>query len=299
MPNVKWLAGFFDAEGSVSFNYKPNIDIVNTSSRTMFQIKDVLSRMGMELELHYREKPSKSSKKPRWDIALRHDDQIKLFIQNVIPYVHGKRFQLELVNEWYRNPTGDLKKKLQFANQVKNIIVSRPEKVLQKLQSDRLDIYDDIPVLTDEDSQIITLPVFNDLDYLAGLIDGDGTFNIHHRAAKHSKNKRYTPQILFNNTNKEIVKRYCSVLTNNHLTYHIDFATRGKTTNRRRWDVVISGVKRSKKVCSLIKEHLETKKDQCDLLLQYCRHRESNPKSYNELGFETKTALQEMHKGIY
>ncbi len=296
MPNIQWLAGFFDAEGSVSFNYVPNIDIVNTSARTMFQIKDIMNRVGIEVGIHYREQPSKSSKKPRWDIFLRHEKQIMPFLEHVRPFVQGKRKQLEWVSQWYENKYDGLGKKIQFANQVNNIILLKPEHIMQKLGVDRLDFYEDIQILNINDNQIIPYPEFKDIDYLSGLIDGEGTININHRAAKHTKNKRYIPQILFNNTNKEIVKRYCSVLANHNMSYHITFR---EGTNRYRWDVMVSGIKRCEKMCSLITDHLETKKEQCNLLWQYCRHRLSMPKSYNDLGFETKTALQGMRKGIY
>ena len=133
MLNVKWLAGFFDAEGSVSFNYKPNIDIVNTSAATMFQIKDLFNKLDIYVGMHLREKPSKSSKKPRWDIFLRHEEQIKPFIKNIGPHINGKLFQIQMIQEWYKNPVSGMKKKIQFANQVHNKIVSKPLKVMDKL----------------------------------------------------------------------------------------------------------------------------------------------------------------------
>ncbi len=298
MPNVKWLAGFFDAEGSVSFNYKPNLDLVNTSATTMFQIKDMMNRLNIDLGMNFREKPSKSSKKPRWDIFLRHQHQIIPFIEHIGPFIVGKQFQLQMVQDWYNEPFDGIKKKIQFANQVNNKIVSNPTKVMEKLGVKKLNIYDDILVLTDEDSYILT-NTFNDMDYLAGLLDGEGTINMHYRASKRSSLGRYTPQIIFNNTDKIIVKYYCSTLANSNIPYHVSFRQAGTTSNRRRWDIVVSGVKRCERLSGLLVDKLEIKKEQCNLLLQYCKHRLMSPKSINELGKETKTALEGMRKGIY
>jgi len=296
--NIKWLAGFFDAEGSVSFNYKPNIDIVNTCARTSFHVKSILSGIGIDSGIHKREKPSKSSKKPRWDIFLRHEHQVKPFLEYVGPYVYGKSKQLEIVKEWYSDKT-NLSEKIKFANQLSNIVVARPDKVKEKLKTDNLNKYSDIILLDDNDGIINIYFNFNCVEYIAGLIDGDGCFSLHFRSSKTSKNGRYTPQLMLINTNKEIIKRYCSVLKNNGIGFHVNFRLAGTTTNRRRWDIVVSGVKRCEKACQLIEPYLETKKEQCQLLNQYCKHRLLNPKEENQIGFECKKALEGMRSGKY
>lgn len=294
--NIQWLAGFFDAEGSVSFNYKPNIDFVNTCPRTSFHIKDILSKLGIKAGMHYREKPSKSSKKPRWDIFLRHEYQIKPFLQHVMPYVYGKQKQLQLINEWYQNKR-DISEKIRFANQVNHIVISRPETVKEKLKTDDLNKYSDISLLNDDDGYIREYSDFSNWGYVAGLVDGDGCFNMHFRASKRSQIGRYTPQVMLINTNKEIIRRYCSVLGNNNIGYHISFRVAGKTTNRRRWDILVSGIKRCENICQHLYPYLETKKEQCNLLFQYCKHRLLNPKKLNEIGFECKKALESMRSG--
>jgi len=138
---------------------------------------------------------------------------------------------------------------------ISNIVICKPEVVMKKLGINTLQKYDDIQVLNDEDGTITTYPTFCCVDYIAGLLDGDGDFNMSYRASDRSENGRYTPQILLVNTNKEIIRRYCSVLRNNGIGYHISFRTAGKTTNRRRWDILVSGVKRGIK--AIKKKQLE------------------------------------------
>lgn len=297
--NIQWLAGFFDAEGSVSFNYKPNLDFVNTCPRTSFHIKDVLAKLDINAGIHYREKPSKSSKKPRWDIFLRHEYQVKSFLKYVMPFIYGKQKQLQLIEDWYAQKEEHIQEKIKFANQINNIIISKPGKVRTLLKTDDLSKYPDIPVLSDEDGFIREYPDFMMWPYVAGLIDGDGCFNMHFRASKRSKFGRYAPQVMLINTNKEIIRRFCSTLKNSNIGFNVSFRTAGKTTNRRRWDIIISGIKRCEKICEKLYPHLETKKEQCNLLLQYCKHRLLTPKTINEIGFECKQALQGMRSGKY
>lgn len=297
--DLRWLAGFFDAEGSISFNYKPNIDIVNTCPKTIFHIKKILNDLGMKIEENEREKPSKSSKKKRWDIFLRHENQIQVFIKYVSPFIVGKQKQIDVIKKWYNNKDENTKEKLMFVNQLHNIVIlkEKKEKLKQKLKTNTLDKYEDINILNEDIDGHIVPYEFNDLYYAAGLIDGDGCLNLNYKPQKNYKTDyRYTPQILLINTNKKIIEAYISVLKNNSIGYYISFRTASKTTNRRRWDITISGVKRCEKFLSMIYDKLKTKEEQAKLLLEYCHFRLEKPKSINDIGFECKNALETMRK---
>ena len=295
--NIKWLAGFFDAEGSIGFNDKPIITIMNVCPNTSFVIKDTMIKIGIIPDTHMREKPSKSSKKLRWNIFLRYDEQILPFLQYVKPYIKGKKFQLELLEEWYKNQSQKIQDKLFFANQVYNQIVCKPQSILQKLKINNLEQYADIPILNDDDRYIITNN-FNCLNYCAGLLDADGSFNLDFISVK-GKSK-YTPQIIMMNKNKEIVKSYCSVLTNNHIGYHVLFNTSEKKVDKRKWKITISGCKRCIKMLESIVSKIHTKREQANLMLQYCRYKLNNSSDVNDVtGFECKKALDGMKKGFY
>jgi len=284
--NIKWLAGFFDAEGSINLNDGPSIDIINNCSRMSFFIKDILNSIGINADINEREKPSKSSKKPRWNIFLRDELQIKLFLKHVKPFVRSKQLQLDLIKEWYDTKSVDIKNKVKFANKFKDRIIT--SKVEEK--------YPDIPVLNDDDG-IITYGNFSDLDYVAGLIDGDGSINLNCKDSK--KQNIYTPQVLFVNTNKIIVKSYCSTLKNINVGHIIKFRTEGEVTKRRRWDIKVSGIKRCCNFLEQIKDHLEIKREQANLLLQYCKHRLTTNKTEDNLGFDCKKSIEGMQKGFY
>ena len=300
---LKWLGGFFDAEGSISFNYGPNVDIVNTHSKTIFYIKLIMDSVGIPLRISEREKPSKSSKKKRWDICLRNKEGVQLFLRYFSSYIFGKKKQIEVIKEWFdnRDEKVDYADKIKFINQLNNIVVSsyKINKIKEKLKTKNLEKYDDIKRLDEKkDGKIGIYPEFNSMEYLAGVIDGDGCLVINAQFHKKSNRAvRYRPVVSIINTNKEIIERCCSVLKNNDIGYFITFRIAGKTTNRRRWDVVVSGVKRCEKLCNLLEENLITKKEQCSVMLNYCRYRLGNEKSKNDvIGFECKKTLEELKK---
>ena len=296
--DLKWLGGLFDAEGSVSFNYKPNIDIVNTCPKIIIKIKLIFDSIGIDFGINEREKTSINSKKIRWDIFLRHEKQILIFLKYVKKYICGKKKQLDIIDNWYKqtNQKKDISEKIRFVNQLNNIVIipDKRKKLMEKLHTNNLYKYSDINILDENDGKI---EIYNDFDclyYIAGLIDGDGCLNINVRKSQHNVN-RYIPQILFINTNKEIIKRYCSVLSNYEVGYYVNFRIAGKTTNRRRWDIITSGVRRSEKLCSLLSDIFVSKNEQCKILLDYCRYRLLHEKSKNDgIGFECKMALQNL-----
>jgi len=294
--SIKWFAGFFDVKGLVCFHNKPSIEIVNIGARTSFRIKEILSDIGIEVGRHKREKPSKSSKKPRWDIFLKDEKQILLFLKFIKPYVISKKFQLDLIEEWYSTKE-DITKKIKFANNLRNKIISNVDEATKKLKTNNLEEFLDIPLLNDDDSYIVTNS-FSDLYYFAGLIDGNGFIRLNHRSEK-KKDGKYIPQVNFSNTNKETIKTYCSICKNNSIAYHIYFRKNVTIAEKKRWDIDIVGIKRNKTMLEKVVDKLEIKKEQANLLLQYCKHRLLNPESIDDIGFECKKVLEGMKKGIY
>ena len=286
LSNIKWLAGFFDTEGSIAFTTEPSINIINTCSRMSFFIKDILNSIRINASINDSEKPSKSSKKPRWNITLKDKDQIKLFIKHLRPFIKTKILQLDLVDEWYNTNDEKIKDKIKFVNEFKDkIYLNQVEKK-----------YPDIPVLNDEDG-IITYGTFLDLDYLAGLLDGDGNIKLDCQIKR--REVKYIPQVLFINTNKVTVNNYCSILKNINVGHKINFRRSGKITKRRRWDITVLGIKRCCNFLEQVKDRLEIRREQANLLLQYCKHRLMTPIKEDNLGFDCKKSLENMQKGFY
>lgn len=302
----RWLAGFFDVSGSVGITKKDsffdntpydgvncNIDISNTSSRTMFYIGLLLNNMGINYTTNC-VKNTKSSKKPRWDIFLR-DNDVQKFVHVFLDKVYGKRKQLDLINEFllYKNDLIDYEDKMKFVNQFSNRIIN-VNKSLEIAESfdNYVTKYPDVVVLNDDDKEIVT-DSFKDLYYLAGVLDGSGNFVIAHH------HNRYVVSIFIVNTNKEVIKKVCSVLKNHQIGYHIKFRDASTVSIRRRWEVTVYGWSKCFKLCDMVFDKMHTKKEQCSLIKEYCYYNIHNDEQDDKIGFSCKKTLENIKKGIY
>jgi len=291
----RWLAGFFDVNGSIGIKKNPFIDISNTSSRTRFYIGLILNKLNIDYSTNSNIN-TKSSKNPRWDIFIR-DKNILYFINAFINNVYGKRKQLDLMNEYLlcKDDKIDYEEKIQFINQFNNIIINKNKmsEVETIVNNNYFDKYADIVFLNDDDKEIVTYDTFNDFCYIAGILDASGNFTISHY------NNKYIVSICLINTNKEVIKRFCSVLKNNQIGYHINFRDASTVSIRRRWDITIYGWKKCYKLCNKVSDKMHTKKEQCELIKEYCYYNILNDNYDEKLGASCKKALENIKKGLY
>lgn len=294
---LKWLGGFFDGEGSCSFSQaSPSIQIVNTNPKASMLCMSLLRNNGIEAKISERSQPSKSSKKKRWDVYVHQADEAIKAANFLIPYVWGKRKQLELIIEYSKNRknTYIYHKEMQFLNQTSNILVINDEILWQKIGYKMDQKKHENP--NDQNVRIDLISDYNDMDYLAGLLDADGTVGMGQRENKGKYTDRFTPHMAVINTNKEIVNRAYSTIRNNEIGCFV--STRIPTTrNRIRWDLLVSGVKRVKRLAYFIKDRLQIKRQQAELLYLYCCEREKAPKSpVNDTGYQCKMAIEALNK---
>ena len=93
------------------------------------------------------------------------------------------------------------------------------------------------------------------------------------------------------NTNKVIIENFYSAMKNNQIGCHI--TSRIPTErNRIRWDLIVSGLSRTKKVCDLLVDKSRIKNKQIELMLAYLNERLLDPKSINTTGYNVKMAIQ-------
>jgi hypothetical protein len=291
---LKWLAGFFDAEGSVSLQDTPTIAIMNTCPRIAFSIREIFAEMAIVVKTNPREESSKSSKKLRRDIILNDEEHIRIFIEYVGPYIRAKKKQIEILKDCYGGFNINLVEKMKFTNQVNNFIIFHPEKVKAKLRTKELTKFSDIPVLSVGDSTIVIYN-WSCWDYSSGLIDAEASFNID---VRDGNKKKFVPEVVFISTNKEVTRRFFSTLYHSGIGCHISFNA-PTVTDRYRWRIKVSGIKRVEKLCRCLKNKLKTKDAQAKLILEYCKFRLANRNDENDLGFETYRALKEMRRGKY
>jgi hypothetical protein len=211
------------------------------------------------------------------------------------PYIHGKSNQLELISEYkhVRKDAYTFRERMMFLNQTSNILIIDDSKLMTKLNFDiKSDwVYNKYDSMNDKLAQ----NNFNDLNYMAGLFDAEGTVNINMRNNKTGNTDRFIPQILFTNTNKIIAENYYSAIRNNLIGCHVTSRI-PKERNRIRWDLMVSGLSRTKKVCDLLICKTKIKHKQLELMLSYVSERLSDQKSINTTGYNAKMAIQSLRK---
>lgn len=301
--NLSWCGGFFDGEGSFSFCSKcPNISITNTNPLAVSVFFEMMKKNNINFKITERSKPSKSSKKKRWDMYIMDKDNIVRFLSLMEDYIHGKKKQVFLMknfydessvrgNRKYADIVKDYHQVMKYYNQISNILIIDEDKLFEKLGF-TLDFYHH--EIYDETNDKIEVDSFSDLDYLAGIIDAEGTIYINKRNIKKSYD-RYVPFISFVNTNKEIVKKCCSVFKNNDIGFHVQSRKPSKR-NRIRWDVSVTGVKRVHKLSSLLKGKLIIKNRQNDLIHKYCSLRLDDLLSKNTFASSFKESIESLNK---
>jgi len=114
-----------------------------------------------------------------------------------------------------------------------------------------------------------------DIGWLAGFIDGEGSFNIHRR--DYAKGQRgYRPWFTVANTHAETLSRVTSILDALGIAYHVAWSHDRVRGRRALWRVTITGLKRMERWLTVIGPRLFTKRCQAELLLRFVQLRLAN-----------------------
>jgi hypothetical protein len=301
-PNLSWCGGFFDGEGSFSFGPGcPYVSVVNTNPLAVSSFFEIMKKNNIDFKISERSKPSKSSKKKRWDMYMMDRKDVSSFLEVMQDYICGKKKQIFLIKNFY-DETDQKKRKysdivddyhqiMMYYNQISNLIIIDENKLFEKLGF-QLD-FNHHEIMNDYNTKI-EVESFNDLFYLAGIIDAEGTVYINKRNVNNSYD-RYIPSIGFVNTNKEIIKKCCSTLKNNGIGYHVQSRI-NSNRNRVRWDVSVTGVKRVEKLSNLLIGKLIIKNRQIELIHKYCSFRLDNILSKNDFANSFKESIEVLNK---
>lgn len=292
---LSWIGGFFDGEGSMSFSQgSPSISVVNTDAVASYLIVNTLKSFGVQAKINERSQPSKSSKKKRWDVFINQAEEVFNFCTLMKPYVFGKQKQLSLIEDYkqQRKDAKDYHKKMMFLNQTSNIVTVNGQKLIDKLGFIPSEEYEEYNSQETKNTKI-DKTTFNNIHYVAGVIDAEGTINIHMRKNKHRNTDRFTPQIILVNTNKIICSNALSTFDNNNIGCHVQMRIPTER-NRLRWDLSINGLGRVHKACKILIDKLRIKHKQCEIMLSYVSDIINEPKSINTTGYDVKMAIQSL-----
>jgi hypothetical protein len=116
-----------------------------------------------------------------------------------------------------------------------------------------------------------------DLGWLVGAIDGEGAIGITRRNRSNARmGFTLKPHVQLANTDRSFIERYCRILSDLGIPFHISFS-QGKGRRRDSWQVTVAGLKRVIRLLPLIAEHLcDDKREKALLVQEFCESRLSN-----------------------
>jgi len=124
--------------------------------------------------------------------------------------------------------------------------------------------------------------------YLAGIIDGEGSISLIDN--RKSSQRKLTPVIAIGNTNLKMIE-----WLSGHLPKHYKHSKQGWKSSRLMWIIRISGMHRVRWVLEQVKPYLIAKREQADVLLEFCQLRMRGRTSYSVREREIKQKLTELN----
>ncbi len=123
-----------------------------------------------------------------------------------------------------------------------------------------------------------------DLAWLAGFLDGEGSFMVIHLAGKRLKalgGKYIAPRITLVNTDEPTLKEVQRILVDLGLPHHVSRRIGGVNKNGHKWadswDIRVQGLSRCKRWCEILIPYLRTKKSQAQAMLALIESRLETP----------------------
>ena len=118
----------------------------------------------------------------------------------------------------------------------------------------------------------------SDLDWLAGLWDGEGTFGLYYAKARHTQMKPHGSVV---NTHKGALDRVTQTLTafgiGHHVMWQQIYQREGLKSERPTWRVAVLGLKRLRPLLELMIPRLTVKQEQAKTLLEFIDYRMAKP----------------------
>lgn len=137
----------------------------------------------------------------------------------------------------------------------------------------------------------------NDLNWLGGIIDGEGMVTAISRSERNRKNKAYIPRISVVNTNQTMINECLKIFENVNISIYIQ-TKKGKGTWKTKIEIIISGYKRVHKALPILIPYIRTKKRQAELLYELCisRLQKKSRESYSEYEFKLGNQIRDLNR---
>ncbi len=117
------------------------------------------------------------------------------------------------------------------------------------------------------------------LSWLCGIIDADGCFNFDIINTK--KEKRIKPRIfVLTNTDYSLIKEVVNIMNKYGFAHYVSRRKSANENHSTRYDVIVVGYKRCKRILPYLIPHLRGKSDQAVLMLELVNQRIADVAKY-------------------
>jgi hypothetical protein len=111
-----------------------------------------------------------------------------------------------------------------------------------------------------------------DKAWFAGIIDGEGCISLFKRSTY------YVPAVKIANTNEKLINKCKEILNEAGIEYYIRYSDRGERKNAKpAWEIALESRPRVVATLELILPYLVSKKEQAELVLEWCSEKIRRP----------------------
>jgi len=259
--DLGWLIGIIDGEGCFSLDknndgssYVAKISIANTDPKIIVNADRILTKLGVEYG-HYQYKLK--SEKILTQIIVGRSENVRYLLRLVLPFMECRREEAIVLNKFCKTRITKGKRSL----------YSRDEHRLYKKLKQLKTYVGCLPVLHVVPSGLASIADQSefDLGWFSAIVDGEGGLF----AKKRNDTTTYDPMLSICNTNFRLIEKVDRIITRQGLTRY--FAARIFSGRSRRliYEIEVKGIKRMDRFLTKMKDNLQCKKEQAELLHQY------------------------------
>lgn len=107
------------------------------------------------------------------------------------------------------------------------------------------------------------------LGWFGGIMDGEGSIIL----PKHCNANTFYPVFRMGNTNYKLCKMFVDILRELNIPFYVRYDKPTKTKYKPMWRIIITGMKRVKKILEIINPYLISKREQGELILEFINSR--------------------------
>lgn len=276
---LAYLAGLWDGEGTFSVQklktgFGVRAAFCNTNQRLFKRVVKLLDKMTISPYKQIRQR--RENWKPSFELSINRQNETCALLQGVLPYLSGKKAVAEIVLKFVNRRLA-LKGSVSIVRDSRGRIVTSKKgntyTVDDKYEYELIRNLNKKGFYSNEllSSSIQRLQVTKvDAAYLAGILDGEGSFLIKKKTV--DDKIALKPSCVIANCNTVLLNRCIQILNSLDITYYIRLATR-KTGWAAGYNIEVERVRDILRLTKTVLPYLSGKKDIAKILRKFVQSR--------------------------